>query len=130
MTDGEMDGDKHGKSPANPRFAELYGRQRALEVKFGNLHTSNYMLSSTDTFPFAADSVLATTRKTYTEVRTMSGYYAKTDTRIVELRKAVDTMFAGLVSLKQAATACSHGSQKPKWRILRAEGTCSHCASD
>ena len=36
----------------------------------------------------------------------MSGYYAKTDDRIAELKKAVDVMYTGVVSLKQAATAC------------------------
>ena len=50
--------------------------------------------------------MLATTRKTYTEARTLSGYYAKTEERISDLTKSVDVMNSSLMTVKQAATSC------------------------
>ncbi len=50
--------------------------------------------------------MIATTRKTYTEARTLSGYYDRMEQRISDLRKSVNVMHSGIVSLKQSVTAC------------------------
>ncbi len=39
-------------------------------------------------------------------MRTLTGYYDKIEERITELKKSVDTMYLGMVNVKQAATAC------------------------
>ncbi len=52
------------------------------------------------------ESTLASSRKTYNEVKTLTSYYAKTDARIEELRKTINTIHAGTVSLRRSSTAC------------------------
>ncbi len=45
-------------------------------------------------------------RKVVLELKTFSAFYAKTDGRIEELRKTINIIHAGTISLRKAATSC------------------------